>query len=290
MPAPRIRSIVLGALLALLGSAAHAQMFVEAVQYPAWLERRGLDVPLRPGLQLEPGDRVRTGDGARAQLRLSEGSTVKLGERAQFAIERMEDRGILRAALSVLSGAFRFTSQAARQAGGREVSVKVKNVTIGIRGTDVWGKSTAERDLACLIEGRITVGAEGHPTVTLDQPLDFYEKPANAGPRVARVDQKQLDAWSRETEPQEDGPVARGGGKWTVVAGKYTQRDGARLVTRTLRERGYPAEMAGGEKGEVFRVQVRGLAGEAQARALMASIRDVPGLGIPFVTDLDLGR
>ena len=288
--ASHCRVVVLVVALALYGAAAHAQAFVEAVQYPAWLERRGLDVPLRPGIQLEPGDRIRTGEGARAQLRLSEGSTVKLGERAQFAIERLEDRGILRAALSVIAGAFRFTSQAARQAVGREVAVKVKNVTIGIRGTDVWGKSTAERDLACLIEGRITVGAEGHPTLTLDQPLDFYEKPANADPKVARVDPKQLEAWAKETEPQDDGPVARGGGKWTVVAGKYTQRDGARLVTRALRERGYPAEMAGGEKGEVFRVQVRGLAGEAQARALMASIREVPGLGIPFVTDLDLGR
>jgi hypothetical protein len=59
---------------------------------------------------------------------------------------------------------------------------------------------------------------------------------------------------------------------------------------RTLRERGYPAELAGGEPGEVYRVQVRGLAGEAQARALMAALRGVPGLGIPFVTDLDLGR
>jgi hypothetical protein len=284
----RIPSILVVALLGLAGSSAHAQMFVEAVQFPAWLERRGLDVPLRPGLQLEPGDRVRTGDGARAQLRLSEGSTVKLGERAQFSVERMEDRGILKATLSVIAGAFRFTSQAARQGAVREVSVKVKNVSIGIRGTDVWGKSSPERDLACLIEGRITVGAEGHPTVTLEQPLDFYEKPANADPRVARVDLKQLEEWARETEPQDAGPVARGGGKWTVVAGKYTSRDGARLVVRTLRERGYPAELAGGEGGEPYRVRIRGLVGEPQARELMASIRDVPGLGIPFISDLDL--
>jgi len=282
--------IVLGVALGLAAAGVQAQMFVDAVQYPAWLERRGLEVPLRPGIALEAADRVSTGEGARVQMRLSEGSTVKLGERAQFVVERVEDRGVLKAALSVIAGAFRFTSQAARQAAGREVSVKVKSVTIGIRGTDVWGKSSAERDLACLLEGRITVGSEGNPTVTLEQPLDFYEKPTGAAPRVARVDQKQVDEWAKETEPQDDGPVSRGGGKWTVVAGKYTVRDGARAAVRDLRARGYPAELAGGERDEPYRAQIRGLAGEAQARALMSNLRDMPGLGIPFVTDLDLGR
>ena len=30
-------------------------------------------------------------------------------------------------------------------------------MTAGIRGTDLWGSSDAERDLVCLVEGRITV-------------------------------------------------------------------------------------------------------------------------------------
>ena len=44
-------------------------------------------------------------------------------------------------------------------------------------GTDLWCKSTDERDLVCLLEGKISVGAQGHPEVTLDKPLDFYQKP-----------------------------------------------------------------------------------------------------------------
>ena len=98
-------------------------------------------MPLTPGTALQAHDRLRTGANARVQLRLSEGSAVKLGENAQFVIERAEDRGIFRAALSVIAGAFRFTT-AAGKGRTRDVSIKVKNVTVGIRGTDLWGKST----------------------------------------------------------------------------------------------------------------------------------------------------
>jgi hypothetical protein len=55
-------------------------------------------------------------------------------------------------------------------------------VTAGIRGTDLWGKSNDARDLVCLLEGKISVGAEGHPAVTLDQPLDFYQNPRDGSP------------------------------------------------------------------------------------------------------------
>ena len=39
----------------------------------------------------------------------------------------------------------------------RDVRVKVNAVTAGIRGTDVWGKSESDRDIVCLLEGRIDV-------------------------------------------------------------------------------------------------------------------------------------
>src|SRR5688572_16526839 len=89
---------------------AHAPAVVEAVQYPAWLERDGRTVPLTPGTALRARDQLRTGDNARVELKLAEGSSVKLGQKARFAIEKVEDRGIFRAALNVLDGAFRFTT------------------------------------------------------------------------------------------------------------------------------------------------------------------------------------
>jgi len=188
-----IARIAFAALLSTAGSALAQSAVVEAVQYPAWLERNGAAVPVTPGTQLQPQDQLRTGNNARLQLRMGEGSSVKLGENARFSIDKTEDRGIFRAALSVITGAFRFTTDAARKAQRRDVSIKVKNLSVGIRGTDVWGKSTDERDFVVLIEGKISVSSEGNPTVALDKPLDLYQKPRDAAPSVVGISQQQLE-------------------------------------------------------------------------------------------------
>jgi hypothetical protein len=274
----------------LLSTALQAQpsAVVEAVQYPAWLERGGKTVPLTPGTTLQSQDRVSTGGNARVQLKLAEGSAVKLGANAKVTIERVESRGIFRATLNVLTGAFRFTTDALKKASPRDVTIKVKNVTSGIRGTDLWGQSTDDRDLVCLLEGKISVGSEGHPTVTLDNPLDFYQKPRDGTPQVAKVDPKQIDEWAAETEIAKDGAAARSGGRWRVVAATYAQRDQALALNRKLRSGGYPAEIV--SQGQGFAVQVGGLAGEAEARALMANLRQEKGVSLPTVSEMPAKR
>ena len=76
----------------------------------------------------------------------------------------------------MLEGAFRFTTDVAAKARKREVSVRVQQVTIGIRGTDFWGRARAERQIVCLIEGAIEVGAAGEQPVTMDKPRQFYRR------------------------------------------------------------------------------------------------------------------
>jgi FecR-like protein/sporulation related protein len=256
---------------------------VDAVQYPAWLERGGRAVPLTPGTVLQASDELRTGNNARVQLKLAEGSAVKLGENARFTVERIEDRGVFRAALKVVTGAFRFTTDKLRSR-PREIAIRVNTVTAGIRGTDLWGKSTDARDLVCLLEGRIFVGAAGHPEVTLDTPLDFYQKPRDGTPEVSKVDAKQIEEWAKETEISTDGPAARSGGRWAVVAANFQKRDDALALSRKLRAAGYPAEVTTPRVGH--NVQVGGLIGEGEARALMANLRTVPGVTIPAVMEL----
>jgi hypothetical protein len=278
-------SILTACLLFAPGAAPAQPAVVEAVQYPAWLERGGRAVPLLPGTALQPRDQLRTGGNARVQLKLGEGSAVKLGENARFTVERVEDRGVFRAALLVVAGAFRFTTD--RLAGNRkrDIAIKVRTVTAGVRGTDLWGKSTDERDLVCLLDGRITVGSDGHPEVTLDQPLAFYQRPRDGAPQVSKVDQKQIDEWAKETEIPTDGAAARVGGRWRVIAAKYESRDPALAMGRRLRAGGYPAEVTG-PQGGVYAVQIPGLAGESEARALMAGLRSLPGVAIPSVSEM----
>jgi hypothetical protein len=274
--------LVLGALLG-AGGAMAQPVVVEAVQSPAWLERGGYAVPLTPGTMLQPSDRLRTGGNARVQLKLAEGSAVKLGENAQVVVERAQAGGVFKATLQVLAGAFRFTTSKllGRE---RDVSIKVGLVTAGIRGTDLWGKSSEARDLVCLLEGRIAVESEGHPAVALEQPLEFYQRPRGGEPGVGKVDAKQVEEWARETELAPDGPTARAGGRWRVAAAKYETRDRALATRRDLRARGYPAEVAGPHNG-IYSVNVSGLAGEAEARALMANLRQVPGITLPAIAE-----
>jgi hypothetical protein len=275
---------------ALLSTAAYAQgVKVEAVQYPAWLERGGHSVPLTPGTTLQGSDALRTGANARVQLTLAEGSTVKLGENARFVVERVENRGVFKSAMQVVIGAFRFTTGALGIARKRDIEIKVRTVTAGIRGTDLWGKSTDARDLVCLLEGKISVGSEGNPTVTLDNPRDFYQRPRDGAPQVGKVDQKQIDEWSRETEIQPEAGAARVGGRWRVIASKFKGRDSALALSRELRARGYPAEVTLGEAGS-HQVEISHIAGEDQARALMSSLRTIPGVAIPSIAEGDPRR
>lgn len=276
-------AMAVAAMAAWVATSAVAQTArVEAVQYPAWLERGGYSVPLVPGTELRASDGVRTGTNARAVVRLGEGSTVKLGENARFRIERVQNRSIFRAALQVLQGAFRFTTEAIAKHQRRDITIKVSAITAGIRGTDVWGKSTGDRDLVCLLEGKVSVQAEGHEAVTMDQPNDFYQKPRDGEPALAHVDPKQVEIWSKETEIQPDGAAARVGGAWRVIASKFERRDAALALRGRLRASGYPAQVID-EKNGVFRVEVPGLAGDAEARAVMANLRAMPGVTIPSV-------
>jgi len=274
--------MVVGATGAVLAQSAK----VEAVQYPAWLDRGARTVPLMPGTELQSKDRLRTGGNARVLLRLSEGSTVKLGENARFEVENVERKGVFRAALQVLAGAFRFTTEAIAKRQHRDVTIKVRNITAGIRGTDVWGKAFDDRDLVCLLEGSVQVKSEGHPEVTLDKPLDFYQKPRDGEPAVARVDQKQVDIWARETEIEPGAGAGRVGGTWRVVASRFEKRDSALALARDLRARGYPARVRD-ESATLFATEIPGIAGEDAARTLMANLRGVPGVNIPSIHSND---
>jgi hypothetical protein len=144
---------------------AAAAATVDAVQSPAWRDRDGMTVALAAGMELKSGDVVRTGAGARAYLMLAEGSRVKLGEGARFSFHTrsMRPEKSFRGALDVLPG-LSASPPASCQAVPREVAIRVGTATIGIRGTDVWGKTDKDGDLVALLEGRIDITRAGQAT------------------------------------------------------------------------------------------------------------------------------
>jgi len=289
-----VRQHVLAALLAFAAPGIHAApaAVIEGMQMPAWVERTVLGsvrrAPLAPGVELKSGDEVRTGAGARLYIKLAEGSLVKLGEKASLRIAQIEpDRGgLFAAALNVLEGAFRFTTDVLAKPRKRDVSIRVATVTAGIRGTDLWGKSSAERQIVCLIEGKIEVGAEGEAPATLDQPRQFYDRDRGLTRPIALVDPAQLAQWAKETEIAEGAGAARQGGKWRVTLARAKTQAAALELYDRLRDAGYPAHihptMAGDAR--VYLVQISRLASREDAEALLGQLRGTAGVVDPKVS------
>src|SRR4029450_12246062 len=126
---------------ALLAARAWAAILVEGVASPAWVERAGTGerVPLAVGMALDNRDRIETGRGSRALLKLADGSGVKLGEDAVLVLNDLSERQgkrarrIVTASLDVVRGAFRFTTGVfGKRQADRNITIKVATVTAGI--------------------------------------------------------------------------------------------------------------------------------------------------------------
>ncbi|MEQ1914711.1 MAG: hypothetical protein HOP24_08875 [Sideroxydans sp.] len=284
-------SKTLAFLLLVLALPAHAEAdaVVSAVQMPAWLHRGESTRPLRVGLELQNGDKISTGKQARVYVQTADGSTVKLGESAALTLnnlsqQRAED-SIFSAALEVAKGAFRFTTGKLEKLRAREVAVKVAGATIGIRGTDVWGKDGDEMGVVCLIEGKIDVAGADNVPFVMDQPLSFYKMPKGAAPMpVGPVDSEQLKKWAQETDINQ--PAASLGGNWKVELLIAPDQASALSAYDQWRSAGYDVRLLPVEKdgGWVYSLRIVQLANRAEAQQFAQQLKGNLGAENPIVS------
>lgn len=260
---------------------------IEGVQMPAWLERAGRRVPIIPGMELRAGDQLVTGAGSRALVKLADGSLVKLGENGQLGFQELNPAAdLFKAALSVLEGAFRFTTDLVAKSRKREVSIRAAQVTAGIRGTDLWGRSRAGNEIVCLIEGDIEVAAAGEQPVTMNQPLQFYRRVEGKTQPVGTVSKEQLDQWAAETELQSGKGIARVGGRFSVILGQFDEQNGALGLYDSVGGAGYPAQIRPVKEGDkiTYYVVIRNLPSRAEASAVANQLRGKFGVAEPKVS------
>ena len=291
----RTIAVLFTAVLGVFSQIAPAQpaAVVEGVQMPAWVERLSGNVsvrkPLAIGMELRSGDEVKTGAGSRAVVKLSEGSLVKLGENGSLLINEInpDSGGFFKAAMRVAEGAFRFTTDALAKTRRREVSIRVATVTAGIRGTDLWGKSSGERQTVCLIEGKIEVGAEGEQAVTMDQARQFYRREKGQTLPLGFVAPEQLVEWARETDIEAGKGAARRGGKWKVILASTDTQAAALALYDQVSDNGYAAEIRPARVGDKlqYRVRIANLPSKAEAEGLAAKLRGQHGVTDPKVTN-----
>jgi len=271
--------------------AAAIQADIEAVQMPAWLVRDGRAQPLVVGMTVKNGDRIRTGAAARVYVKLAEGSIVKLGEQADlgFYSRSLKPASSFKGALDIPKGAFRFTT-GALQRGQREVAIRVGTATAAplanSGGTDLWGKSDAERDLILLVEGRIELKHDDK-TLEMAAPQTYFAAPRNASPQpLMPVDPQQFKIWARATEMLPGDGMTQRGGLWRVLLARVGSQQAALAIYDTARSAGYAAQIkvlsAGGGKSEKggewdYQIVLAQLASEQEALVVAQKIRQQLG-------------
>ena len=275
-------------LFTTLTVAAVPNALVDAVQAPAWVERGERRLPLAPGMQLENRDRLLTGRGGRAIVQLADGSAVKFGENVSVAVNAMKEgeNGVFTAALDVARGAFRLTTDRLRkERSQRAINIRAGSVTIGVRGTDVWGRSSVEKDLVCLLEGRISASHPLGEPAELSEPLQFYSADKGQAPgAVATVDSGQLASWALETELQPGAGTQQSGGRWALSFGRL-DKDGALTLHDQLSAAGYagrirPVRVPG---GYLYELRLEQLVTEREAHSLAEKLAGELKLPAPAV-------
>jgi hypothetical protein len=270
------------ALLLPAAAIAAAPATVEAVQSPAWRDRDGFTLPLAVGMQLQSGDVVRTGPGARAYLLLAEGSRVKLGEAAQFSLHSrsLQPEKFFRGALDILSGPFRFTTGRLKKALPRELTIRVATATIGIRGTDLWGRTDQNGDLVALLEGRIEITRAGQIT-EMAQPMTYYDAPRGQAATVKPLDPEVFRMLARQTEILPGDGAARAMGRWHVRAGSASGEEAALELYDRVRDAGFAARVrprAAEGGGWRYEVLLPGFASAAEAELAATRLKAATGL------------
>lgn len=273
-----MKKILATLALALVSSATlAAQIQVNTLVMPAWLERGKLKKPLLAGAELENGDIIRTGLGARVYLQMTDGSVVKLGERTRMQVDGLTpQRGIQRASLDFLQGAFRVTSNHPVKSGDKpEVTIRINSITANIRDADVWGKSAADADLIALAEGQAVLLYQDQ-TLELTETMTYFRAERNLPAKPVRgMSVDQFNKWAIETNilPGQ-GVTASAGPIWLLLGEFATQQEALQLYD-VLRQEGYAARLSPVGKGQNarYRVRINDLPEIDEAKALAQRIR-----------------
>ncbi len=142
---------------------------------------------LKAGDELSEGERVRTGGGSRAELRLAEGSVVEMNERAEFGVS------MHRHDTTIQLGRGNIIVQAAKRQTGH-LYVAAPDCRVSVTGTVFAVNSGIKGSRVSVIEGEVRVAASGATSVL--HPGDQLS--TNAA--VAAVPVKQEIAWSQNLD------------------------------------------------------------------------------------------
>lgn len=264
---------------------------IEAMQMPAWIKHsNGEKKALKPGMIIQSGDQIQTGQTSRLLIHLNEGGHLKLGENTQLDFSHQQTAqkkpGIFTLNLTVIRGALRFTNRSAKK-NKTDIKIKLGVVTASIKGTDIWGHSNTKEDLLCLIAGHISAQRDGEPEFTMRRPLSYYlvphDKPAEA---VQTVPQNILAHWAAQTELLDGGGVLTVKGKWHVNLMSLSSLKTTEPVIKLFSKAGYAAEVQPfiSLGRNWYRIRVTGFKTREDAKIFTTIIDGMHGVRRPWIS------
>lgn len=140
-------------------ASAYAENFLIArVQAPAWIERDQQLQAITPGLQLQSGDRLRTGRSGRVEVRLSTGRQFSVGGRADVRLLELTKNslsGQTEVMLKFASGGFALYPLPGSANNQTLVTVALRKLRFSVSGAQstLYGQAAPNNDLGCVEDG-----------------------------------------------------------------------------------------------------------------------------------------
>lgn len=147
----------------------------------------GTEQALRPGDELQEGERVRTASDSKAMLRLGDGSLVEMSERAEFAVS------MHRKDTTIALDRGKIIVQAAKRTSGH-LYVAAPDCRVSVTGTVFAVNSGIKGSRVSVIEGEVRVAEEGVTSI-----LHAGDQ-RSTSPSVGAVPVKQEIAWSQNLD------------------------------------------------------------------------------------------
>lgn len=261
-------------LCAALTAQAVPNALVETVQAPAWVERAGKRIPLTVGLALENRDRLATGEGARIEVLLADGSAFKLGENSLVTVNALHqgENGLFTSGLDLKSGDLRLIAHDYEEAPVRRaINVRFGEVTAAVRGeADLTGSAEVDRDAVALRDGWAVFSHPQGMATQLDTPLQVFAAAKAQPPEpVVSVDRFQGAAWALKTDLLYDAGTQQKAGRWMLRFGVFDKEPLLALCDRLI-QAGYAAKILPVSVSGNLRYELRliNLVTEREARSL----------------------
>ena len=226
-------------------NAVKAEIVITALQPPVWKESNGVRDALFPGDIVATGDTIFSGKGSRVLLDFNEGSIVELGEETNTLVDAAPEtqNSIISSTFSILKGAFRYTAGLLANNQKRDIRINLTTATIGIRGTDLWGRSSDDEDFVVLIEGDITIDHNSNQQVRMNEPQSVFRARTNQPPdALSRIEIPELLELAKETALVPDKATMYKEGAYSVVLASSLDEETAINNRDKFQKMGYPVE------------------------------------------------